>query len=259
MDLRVKKIILLLSLFVSIKGMAQIPVDYEHSAGAWYMLFTQSRVSDRLSIHAEAQHRLFLPFDQRNQLLLRTALNYHAQPDLMLSGGYGFIQGWRYETDELSVYPANEYRFYTYENRIYQQAVLKNKIGKNKGIVVSHRYRLEQRWVTANNATNFSGRARYFLQVDVPILTITKSPSTSGLTTGNTSQLYYSFYDEVFLNINASPFSQNRFFHALAYKFNPEVTVKAGYLYNFIGSNPGFNYHRFQFGVWLKPDFRKKG
>ncbi len=242
------------SLINSTTTVAQTPARYPSELGAWYMLFTQSRISDKFSIHAEAQHRLHKTADTKQQLLLRTALNYHVDKNVMVTAGYGNIHSWFYTQDTLS----NEISpnaFPTVENRIYQQLVLKHKYKKwNFG----HRYRLEQRWVNdgSGNGSKFLNRARYFFQVDIPILTLKNSEPvlTDNVVPTFKQQLYYSFYDEIFLNISDSPFSQNRFFHAIGFKFSPAVTAKIGYLYNFTG----VDYNRLQFGLWLKPDFRNK-
>ena len=60
--------------------------------------------------------------------------------------------------------------------------------------------------------------------------------------------LFFAFYDEIFLNLNDNPFSQNRFYLALGYKFNSNISVQSGYLRNKIGPN---EFDRLQFAVFL--------
>ena len=59
--------------------------------GNWLMYFGTNRVSDKLSIHTEAQYRLYEFSDNFNQLLLRTGLNYHIADHAMATAGYAFI------------------------------------------------------------------------------------------------------------------------------------------------------------------------
>lgn len=214
-------------------------INYKNDLEAWYMVFVDAKVSNKLGIHAEAQPRNYQIISTRQQFLLRTSLDYFATENTTFSIGYGNITSSSYFMESLFL-PKPEVQI-TKEHRIYQQILLKQKFGK---VRLNHRYRLEQRWESTSLETNFSNRFRYFLEIDVPIWTAKNE----------IKQIFYSFYDEIFLNISDKPFSQNRFFHALGYKMSEFATFKVGYLYNFTG----VNYHRLQFGVWLKPDFRKK-
>lgn len=236
-----KYIICLFVIGFGINTQAQ-KVDYEEDLGAWYMLFVDAKVTDKFGLHAEAQQRYHKIIDNKQQLLVRTSLDYFVNAKVKVSVGYGNITSTSYFSSEIpGDFPPYVVRVIgsnsSIEHRIYQQLVLKQKYGRFN---FAHRYRLEQRWVEGN----FSSRARYFMVLNIPINNKEMEDKT----------LFYSFYDEIFLNISENPFSQNRFFHAIGYKMNGFATFKIGYLYNFTG----VNYNRLQFGVWLKPDFRRK-
>ena len=113
--------------------------DGQDDLGSWFMFFTNSRVSEKVSIHAEAQYRNYEVGTNFNQLLLRTALNYKLSDKAIASLGYIYIT-----TDGTFEEPQGEEN--TTEHRIYQQFVLKNTVGKLK---FSHRYRLEQRFINS--------------------------------------------------------------------------------------------------------------
>ena len=62
-------------------------------------------------------------------------------------------------------------------------------------------------------------------------------------------------YDEIFLNVTDSPFDQNRLYAALGYKFNPSVSLQAGYLRHRLGNQ---KLNRFQLGVFLNTKRKEK-
>ena len=202
----------------------------EDNLGAWAMLFTNHRISDNYSIHAEIQYRNYEVGSNFNQLLLRSGLNYHLSEKAMLTLGYGFIS-----TDPTFIEPENEENIL--EHRIYQQFLLKNSVGKLK---FSHRYRLEQRFInnpiTGNDTQH---RARYFLRLTYPL----------------SKKVFVTAYDEVFINLQEPIFGQNRLYAALGYTFSPSVSVQLGYLKNHF---TGANFDRLQLGVIYNTDFRKE-
>ncbi|MEL6699266.1 MAG: DUF2490 domain-containing protein [Bacteroidota bacterium] len=197
--------------------------------GNWLMYFGTNRVSDKLSIHTEAQYRLYEFSDNFNQLLLRTGLNYHIADHAMATAGYAFIPTRTFAGVNSS------------ENRIWQQFILRNKLGP---VAFEHRYRLEQRWVQQDGVTTYSDRARYRLFFTIPLNKPKIEPET----------FFLAFYDEVFINITENPFSQNRLFGAVGYAVNKNLSFQVGYLRNRLGPN---NFNRVQFAVFFNPDFRK--
>ena len=222
------KIFLKTFVFIFLFGNLYSQIDNpENKTGNWLMYFGTHSINQKWSIHSEFQMRLYEPFGNFNQMLPRVGLNYHIDKNSMITAGYAWIptQGiFDGNLDNLSI-----------ENRIWQQFILKNKI---KRFNFEHRYRLEQRWVTRDNFTDFLNRARYRLLMTIPL---------------NNSELkdktfFLSFYDEVFLNISDSPFDQNRLYAALGYKFNSNIAIQSGYLRHRLGSQ---KLNRFQLGVFL--------
>jgi hypothetical protein len=224
-----KKLIALLVLIISTQ-FAQAQNDGQQDLGSWAMLFTKNKISEKMSIHAEAQYRNYEFGSNFNQLLLRTALNYDISDKAMASFGYGYIT-----TDGTFEEPEGEEN--TIENRIYQQLVLRNNIGKLK---FSHRYRLEQRFInrpiTGNDTEH---RARYFLRLTYPL----------------SKRFYLTAYDEVFINLQAPTFGQNRLYGALGVNLNANMRFETGFLKNHIGNR---NFERFQAAIFINTDLRKK-
>ena len=201
----------------------------EDRLGAWYMYFGLNRVSDRLSIHTEAQFRYWEVASNFNQLLLRTGLNYHINDEAFATLGYAYIS-----TDGTFLeFPGEEN---VSEHRIFQQFILKNEVWK---LLFEHRYRFEQRFIDFGDTNDTRYRARYRLQLTLPI----------------TELLFINVYNEIFLNLQGNVFDQNRLYAALGFKFSPVTSVQIGYLKNHF---PSAHFDRLQLGFFINPDFRKK-
>ena len=200
--------------------------NIEENLGSWLMYFGTHKLSEKYSLHYETQLRNYEIVSNFNQLLPRVGLNYHIDKNTSVTAGYAFIPtqkefdlGWE---DEIET-----------ENRIWQQFILKNKVGN---INIRHRYRLEQRWVKLGEETTYKNRARYMLSLRLPISKNEESP------------LFISLYDEIFLNISDSPFDQNRLFAALGYQINKQMNCQVGYLRHRSG---GLDLNRLQLAVFL--------
>lgn len=211
--------------FLAFRGHAQ--ETGENQWGAWYMYFGTNRVSERFSIHSEAQLRLYETTDNFNQLLLRTGLNYHINPGAIVTLGYGYIA-----TDGSFEEPPGALD--SREHRIFEQFILTNSVWK---VAIEHRYRLEQRFLDLGMGTQH--RARYRLQLTLPL-----SPT-----------LFLNFYDEVFLNLQDEVFGQNRAYAALGIRLSPISNLQLGYLKNHF---PGAAFDRLQIGFFFNPDLRKQ-
>ncbi|WP_297766156.1 DUF2490 domain-containing protein [uncultured Muriicola sp.] len=220
-----------LSIFFAllISGISMAQNTGEDKWGAWYMYFGTNKISEKLSIHSEAQFRFYETTQNFNQLLLRTGLNYHINQDAIVTLGYGYIS-----TD--GTFEEFPEEINSKENRIFQQLILKNKVGEFR---FEHRYRLEQRFIDFGETTDTQHRARYRLQVTLPL----------------TDTFFVNVYDEVFLNLQDQVFGQNRLYMALGVHITDNSSLQLGYLKNHFNS---VNYDRLQLGVFFNPDLRKK-
>ncbi|MCL6272944.1 DUF2490 domain-containing protein [Muricauda sp. 2012CJ35-5] len=222
-----KKLIVLLILLVTSSGIhAQQPGENE--MGAWYMYFGTNKIAERFSVHTEAQFRFYETASNFNQLLLRTGLNYHINPNAIATAGYGFIS-----TDGTFEEFPNETN--SKEHRIFQQFILKNKVWE---FLFEHRYRLEQRFIDFGDRTDTQHRARYRIQVTLPL----------------TDTFFLNFYDELFINLQDDLFGQNRLYGALGIHVTENSSVQFGYLRNQF-TNAVFD--RWQIGIFFNPDLRK--
>ncbi|GAA0729247.1 hypothetical protein GCM10009430_39250 [Aquimarina litoralis] len=201
----------------------------EDELGAWYMYFGTNRITDNLSIHSEAQFRFYEVANTFNQLLLRTGLNYHLTDNAIATIGYGYIN-----TDgTFADIPGEEN---SNEHRIFEQFILKNKVGK---VAFEHRYRLEQRFISTQTDDFTEHRARYRLQLTYPF----------------NDKWFLNVYDEVFINLQEPIFGQNRLYGAIGYNIKSNFSIQVGYLKNHF---TGINFDRVQLGIIYNTDFRSK-
>ena len=91
-------------------------------------------------------------------------------------------------------------------------------------MVLTHRYRFEQRFVESD----FKARLRYFLALKIP-LAKAKTSEEDG-EEKQPSKFYLSAYNEIFLNTKSSVFDRNRVYGGLGYQLSKNVRIEAGYM-----------------------------
>lgn len=220
-----KRTLLFFILLFSVSVYAQ--ESGENELGSWHMYFGTNRISEKLSIHSEAQLRYYENGKNFNQLLLRTGLNHHIDSNAIATLGYGYIA-----TDGTFEEFSGERD--SREHRIFEQFIVRNEVWKFN---FEHRYRLEQRFLDFGDRTDTQHRARYRLQVTLPLSAI----------------FFLNFYDEIFLNLQNEVFGQNRLYGAFGANVTDNLSVQAGYLKNHF---PTANFDRLQIGVFYNPDLR---
>ncbi len=214
----------------------------EDETGIWYMYFGMNQISDKLSIHSEAQFRYYETSGNFNQLLLRTGLNYHINANAIATAGYAYINTDPDFEDFRLFGDIVEEDIRINEHRIFQQFILRDKVGE---FLFEHRYRLEQRFITFAEEGDFDfrrstqHRARYRIQATLPL----------------TNTFFLNFYDEIFLNLQGNTFDQNRLYGALGIHITENSHIQLGYLKNHF---TGRVFDRFQIGFFFNPDLRKK-
>ena len=205
-------LILLLSFFFISPIFAQNNTD---QLGAWYMYFYTTKFKDsQFGIQGDIQYRNWNTIGDLEQLLLRSGLTYKpTNTDVTLTlGAAHVITGVVGESNQT-----------TSETRIYQEALLPQKIGKR--LYVNHRFRYEQRFVENQD---FRTRFRYNLFLNIPI----------NKTTLSKNAIYIALYNEIFINgeknignnRTVNVFDRNRFYTGLGYGLTDKLRLQLGFM-----------------------------
>ncbi len=211
------------------------PQQQSDPFGNWIMLFNQTKLHSNWSLHNEIQYRSYSVNPNTEQLLLRVGVNFHPINKVMFTAGYGWITN--YKNDEGII--KNQV---VDEHRLWQQLSLKDSYGR---FFIEHRYRIEERWITNNTNSEYKNRVRYLLRLSIPINNKQISKNT----------IFFTAYDELFVNLANQPFDRNRLFGALGFQFNDLTNLQIGYLAQTVNTTTK---HYLQLALNYNLDFRKK-
>lgn len=182
----------------------------DHNLHAWVNYFGDHPIGDtKFELHAEGQWRRAKVGETWQQLLLRPGLNFQLRKNVLLSGGYGFIETYRYGDFPVAAkFP---------EHRIYEQAQITARAG---GLDWQNRLRLEQRFF-GGQAERYENRFRYMLRTNVPL---PWQERKYYLTLWN--EIFYNFGEDVAFNT----FDQNRAAVALGRHLNGHTRLEVGFM-----------------------------
>jgi opacity protein-like surface antigen len=237
-----------------------------HNNIGWYGYFGDHKISAKWSIHTEYQWRRENFINYWQQSLARVGVNYKLTDKVILTAGYGFIETFTYGNPALSRRNNQGEEQSFPEHRLYQDALLNNDLS---GFEISHRLRLEQRWLgTFYDANNdrVAGKWRYLNRFRYRFRI---AHSLKGKTI-DAKELYLHAYDEFFIgfgkDVGANVFDQNRINIGLGYKINGASKIEAGYFNQIVqqsrlnaDKNPVFEYNNgFLITLFYNFDFSKK-
>lgn len=187
----------------------------EAQTGAWYMYFFNKKFKDRrFGIQGDYQFRFWNGGTDLEQMLLRTGATYRPKnANILFTLGYASISTGQFGEGDATVH----------ENRIYQEALLPQKVGGR--VYLTHRFRYEQRWVDEQDLRT---RYRYNLFVNVPI---NKDALGKGV-------LYAALYNEIFINgetqigdgRSVQLFDRNRTYLGLGFGLRENLRLQAGWM-----------------------------
>lgn len=201
----------LLILFCSLKINAQNP----NQTGAWYMYFYKHQFKDsQFGVQGDVQYRNWNIIGDLEQLLLRSGVTYTPKnANILFTIGYAYIlSGELGDSNETS-----------YENRIYQEALLPQKVGGR--VYLTHRFRYEQRFVEEQD---FRTRYRYNLFMNIPV-------NNKEFLKGT---FYAALYNELFINgqqdigngQEVEFFDRNRTYLGAGYVLNSKIKFQFGWM-----------------------------
>jgi len=203
-----RKLIILLSIFISFSGFSQ-----SSNLGDWLIYIGSKKIDKKWNWHHEVQYRNYNAIGDLEQLLLRTGIGYNlSENNNNLLFGYGYILSQNYIDNTDDKVDVNEHR-------IFQQFITKQSFGR---LNLQHRYRFEQRFVE----DDFKLRFRYFLAMAIPLTNATMVDKT----------VYFSLYNELFINSKANQFDRNRLYAGFGYKLNKNIRLELGYMNQFLSN-----------------------
>lgn len=207
-----KIIFLLTGILMSVSAVAQDGPN-EEQYGAWYMyFFNKSFKNSQFGIQGDYQFRFWDAGADLEQVLLRTGATYKPkEANVLFTLGYANITTGTFgESRENSV-----------ENRMYQEALIPQALGKR--FFLTHRFRYEQRWVEGQD---FRTRYRYNLFLNV----------TLNGTKLSQKVFYLALYNEIFINgernigdgRSVELFDRNRTYVGLGYGITDNLRMQLG-------------------------------
>ena len=184
---------------------------------SWYSLFTDNAIGGRWALVTDVQFRREHGGGSPQQLLVRPGFLYQLTPGARVGGGYAYIVTHPYGDDPIPAAMP--------EHRVWEQLSLTHQLGD---VGLTHRYRLEQRWIGVGDALQPSrvasfreeSRFRYFVR------------AIHGL--GRPTGPFLQAQNEVFVSGGSSArnnlLDQNRLFAGGGWRFTPTWRLEVGYL-----------------------------
>lgn len=186
----------------------------------WFMFLNSTKFNDKWGMHFDLQVRTQDNWDGVRNLLVRPGVTYYINKNSNATLGY------LYTPTFLQFTPAMASAKSTLtEHRIWQQYIYSHNPWKSAAL--SHRFRLEQRFIERQTDDLFSQRFRYFFRLVQPL-----QKQEGAFTAG----VFAALQNETFFNIqnkeelNDSFFDQNRAYFAVGYRFSKKFDLEAGYL-----------------------------
>ena len=175
--------------------------------GNWFIYFGNQKINQNWNWHNEIQYRNYDFIGDTNQLLLRTGIGYNlTENNNNVLLGYAFVNTHKY-------IPNSDQKQESNEHRIFQQFITKQNFGR---FYFLHRYRVEERFLP----DDFQVRLRYFLNATIPL----------NKKTLDKNAIYFSTYNEIFVNTEKPLFDRNRIYAALGFVINKNFKVEAGFM-----------------------------
>ncbi|MDT8415930.1 MAG: DUF2490 domain-containing protein [Flavobacteriaceae bacterium] len=205
----------------------------EDKLGTWLFFNNKSRLTEKFTLNTTFQLRDYEFFDNLQQHFALLGLRYEVsrKVHVMLAGNYietkSFVKG---EQERVS-----------HERRLVQQLGVNGSLGR---LQLNHRFRIEERWLSAPGSDDFESRYRQWLWLRMPLNHSKMEANTFFLTA----------YDEIFLNFQDDVFGQNRLFGGFGYQIDKNVRVETGYFKNHFR---GRNFDRIIFMLFIQTDLRK--
>lgn len=195
----------------------------DYNPVGWYTYNGDHKLTKRWELHTEYQWRRIDFIRTWQQSLARVGLVYALSDRVRVSGGYT-----NFVTYPYGRYPSADQGVPVPENRIYEDIELTDTYG---ALEVSHRFRLEQRWLAQLSEVNprdvasweYQHRIRYQISLIYPF----RGPTIDD------GEFYLNAFDELFIsfgrNVGRNVFNQNRISGGIGYQVRDNLKVELNY------------------------------
>ncbi|QKZ14219.1 DUF2490 domain-containing protein [Spirosoma sp. KUDC1026] len=188
----------------------------------WFTYNGDHKLGKRWELHTEYQWRRTDFLHSMQQSLARVGTNYQLNDRVSVGGGY----------TNLTTYPYGDYPeddVMTFEHRSYEDLNISDQLGL---VSLSHRFRLEQRWLSVGADANprdivdweFQNRIRYQISGKIPL---------QGQRIDN-GEFYANFFAELFIgfgqNVGNDIFNQNRLSAGPGYQIRDNLKLELNYI-----------------------------
>lgn len=217
--------ITLIALFSVFSTMLYAQTNQQNTG--WFMFLNSTKFNDKWGMHFDLQLRSEDNWDRLRNLLVRPGVTYYINKNSNATVGYLFTQTYLPHLYPVFASGTTPYepKFTLTEHRIWQQYIYNHQPWK--GAALSHRFRLEQRFIERQTDDLFSQRFRYFFRLVQPL-----QKQAGAFEKG----MFVALQNEFFLNLqnkdelNGSTFDQNRAYLAVGYRVSKAFDIEAGYL-----------------------------
>lgn len=208
-----KKLIVLVAMLMVFMHLS---AQTQHQNTGWFFFLNNTKFNDKWGLQFDFQVRSADKWDYVRNTLVRPAIQYFINDKQNVALGY------LWQTTENKVDGGPD--FTLHEHRIFQQYIINHKI---KSVFVSHRFRIEQRFIGRVGDDVFAQRFRYFFRLIQPLQKV-ENAFNQGPFVALQNELFLNFQNKD--KINGSVFDQNRAYLALGYRFSKKFDAEVGYM-----------------------------
>ncbi|HNR16758.1 MAG TPA: DUF2490 domain-containing protein [Chitinophagaceae bacterium] len=224
-----------------------LTVNAQTQFTGWVASFNTIKTGKQTSLHTDIQLRSTNGWEQIQTILIRPGINFHLTKKMVITAGYAFISNRRTVNNISGMVP---------EHRIWEQLLYNHKW---KNIFISHRLRLEQRFISKvtainntleANGTAYANRFRYFNRTILPFKK--EKIFSKGMFTALQNEVFINIGNTA--NVNGEFFDQNRLYLATGYRINTKTDLEIGYMNQYVnGRGRQFtNNHILQLAGYLR-------
>jgi len=221
------RIKIVLAAFLSFTATSLFAQTIKQNTG-WFMFLNSTKFNDKWGMHFDLQVRSDNNWNRVRNVLVRPGVTYYINKNSNATLGYLYtptLLGTKINYIDAA---GNSFtKGSLTEHRIWQQYIYNHQPWK--GAALSHRFRLEQRFIERQTDELFSQRLRYFFRLVEPLIKQDEdAPFTKGVFAALQNELFFNIQNKD--KLNGSFFDQNRAYVAVGYRFSKSFDIEAGYL-----------------------------